>query len=454
MPELEALQDLLFQGRQAGLPVARLQGQSKSWEDFLRGASAWRAALEPLKPKRVALHHAQTWDFACALFGLWSLGAEAVIPGDALPATCASLSQGVDLFAGDFPEGQAKPLCSQARGGSLDLGAWKRRQPAEQAISVFTSGSSGQPQAFPKSFGQLSAELACLERSFGARLGTAGILSTVSHQHIYGLLFKVLWPLSAGREFLSHTLFFPEEILAAARFYPSTVLISSPAHLKRLPSQLPWTEVQEQWKAVFSSGGPLPWEGAKLCQSLLGQAPLEVYGSSETGGIAWRERKEESGAFIPFDDVELRFEEGSQLLEVRSPKLPDAQWFKTSDMGRMNAQGRLELLGRQDRILKIEEKRISLEAVERALLASGLASEAKVLPLEQLRGSLGAVLVLTAKGKAMESKALHEALREAAAQSVERVGLPKRWRVLEAMPLNAQGKVTQKSLLKLFEGQA
>ncbi len=41
-------------------------------------------------------------------------------------------------------------------------------------------------------------------------------------------------------------------------------------------------------RAIFSSGGPLPFEVAQESKRLLGPVPIEVYGSSETGGIAWR----------------------------------------------------------------------------------------------------------------------------------------------------------------------
>ena len=66
-------------------------------------------------------------------------------------------------------------------------------------LVLFTSGSTGVPQAIPKKLSQMSREVATLETQFGELLGVADISTTVSHQHIYGLLFNVLWPLVAGR---------------------------------------------------------------------------------------------------------------------------------------------------------------------------------------------------------------------------------------------------------------
>jgi acyl-coenzyme A synthetase/AMP-(fatty) acid ligase len=465
-PEYLDLDSLLTRGRSSGYPVAQVLGQAKTWEDFLREISAWKAALLGVKARRVALHHAQTWDFACALFGAWSASMEVSVPGDALAATAQALEDQVDVFVGDFPETAqqgGKPRLGSVAAGDSRLPGWPKR--VSPGLRVFTSGSTGKPEAFTKSFAQLSAEIQCLESTFGADLGSAAVASTVSHQHIYGLLFKVLWPLCAGREFLSQTLFFPEEILAAARRFSSLSLISSPAHLKRLPTGLNWGTVSTQWRAVFSSGGPLSWEAAKLCGELLGKAPVEVYGSSETGGIAWRRRDAEASPWIPFSDVELKLDAGTQCLAVRSPKLPDSNWFSTADRavfrpagppnsaqrsGEGKPDGSFELLGRQDRILKIEEKRISLNAIEAALLGSGLATEAKVLLLPGPRESLGAVVTLHPNARSLDRKALASKLREAVAEKVERVGIPKRWRFAESLPLNAQGKTTQELLLQLF----
>jgi acyl-coenzyme A synthetase/AMP-(fatty) acid ligase len=446
-PDYLPLEKLLAQGRSGGHPVATVAGQAKTWSDFVMECGEWKAALQPLGVKRIALYLPESWDFACALFGAWSLGLQVSLPGDALPDTCEQLRPSVDAFIGALPGAALASVPSAA----ATLPGWPKLAQVGTCLSVFTSGSTGKPEAFTKTFAQLDAELLCLEQAFGERLSSSAVLATVSHQHIYGLLFKVLWPLCAGRPLLSQTLFYPEEILAAARGFTSVALISSPAHLKRLPEHLDWSAVRGQWTAVFSSGGPLPWPAAELCRNLLGQAPLEIYGSSETGGVAWRQRRAEQEPWRPFTDTTVELEADSGTLRVRSPKLASADWFQTPDRAQWLDGGTFELLGRQDRILKIEEKRISLNAIEAAITGSGLVKEASVLPLPGERESLGAALVLSPAGAALDAKALHEQLRQAVAARVERVGVPKRWRAVEALPVNAQGKSTLADLQRLFE---
>ena len=357
-PEFIPLGELLSRGRSAGYPVADGGPEgAKSWDDLIRGVSGWKAAFAARGESRFVVHHEDSWTFACALLGAWAAGKHAAVPGDALPATLDALA---------LPRVPAPLNVAPSMPGGLEL---ERAIPGG-ALTVYTSGSTGKPAAFAKSFAQLSSEIETLENTFGGGLGPAAILSTVSHQHIYGLLFKVLWPLCAGRVIHVPTLFYPEEILAAVRRTNSAVLISSPAHLKRLPEALDWAAVLDRWRAVFSSGGPLSFEGAQKTLRLFGRAPIEVYGSSETGGIAWRERlAAENTPWRSVPGVSLELEAGSGALRVRSPHLPDDGWFTTSDRARTTRDG-FELLGRIDRIVKVEEKRVSLAAVEDALLGS------------------------------------------------------------------------------------
>ncbi|MCO6705214.1 AMP-dependent synthetase, partial [Streptomyces sp. CHB9.2] len=75
-----------------------------------------------------------------------------------------------------------------------------------------TSGSSGEPKLIAKQLFQLANEVAALECLWGASLGAATVLGSVSTQHIYGLLFRVLWPLCAGRPFARQALPYTEEL--------------------------------------------------------------------------------------------------------------------------------------------------------------------------------------------------------------------------------------------------
>ncbi len=86
------------------------------------------------------------------------------------------------------------------------------------------------PKRIEKTLDQFEQEIETLEATWGLRIGRATILATVSHQHIYGLLFRVLWPLMTGRCFDACLYRYPDQLLTQIQRRPSSVLISSPAH--------------------------------------------------------------------------------------------------------------------------------------------------------------------------------------------------------------------------------
>lgn len=319
---------------------------------------------------------------------------------------------------------------------------------------VFTSGSSGDACAIPKRLVQLAREVDALEDTFGPQLGDARVHATVSHQHIYGLLFRVLWPLAAGREICARRVLFHEDMFAALQREPG-ILVSSPAHLKRLPDGLDWAALRGCVQAVFSSGGALPMDAARDALTRLGTAPIEIYGSSETGGIAWRQH---GGAADPSAGIwtalpQVRWRVMDDRLQVCSPHLPDSAWHATEDRAQAVDCG-FELLGRADRIVKIEERRVSLSALERGLRETGWLQDARVLALDGARSMLGAVAVPTASGADLLLRAgktgFCRALRQALSAAHDPVVLPRRWRFVEVLPVNLQGKVIERDLRALF----
>jgi acyl-coenzyme A synthetase/AMP-(fatty) acid ligase/3-hydroxymyristoyl/3-hydroxydecanoyl-(acyl carrier protein) dehydratase len=427
-------------------------GTALAYADLDRRARAWCALAARTPGSRIALFHHDSLEFAAALLGAWQAGKTVWLAADALASSCESLRAEVDAFWGEFPAS-----CAPVAPGDGEYwpGTWSAQPPGFAALVVYTSGSTGAPKAIPKRMDQLTSELQALETQFGAGLAGAAIVSTVSHQHIYGLLFKVLWPLAAGRPIHAASIDYPEALAESLGRHPC-VLVASPAHLKRLPAHLDWSGAARQLRAVFSSGGLLEPDAAQGALALLGQAPVEVYGSSESGGIAWR--RQAPGAadgWQPLPGVEWRVTNGEQVLEVCSRHAGEG-WLEMADRAAPAGTGRFHLRGRSDRIVKIEEKRISLEAVEAALVGSGFASEARVVPCAAAsRQVLAAFVVPTKAGQALLDQhgknGMNDRLRGVLAGVVEPVALPRRWRYLDRLPVNAQGKTTNAQLLALLD---
>jgi acyl-coenzyme A synthetase/AMP-(fatty) acid ligase len=393
---------------------------------------------------RLAIHLEDAGELAVALLGAWRAGVTVLLPADLQPASRSRLAHQADLWLTD-QDGDARIsdlLAEPLDGAKLDL---------EQCrLLLCTSGSSGEPKLIDKRLRQLANEVEILEACWGADLGDACIIASVAAQHIYGLLFRVLWPLCAGRPFLRRALPFSEDIQLASRQHPSFCWVASPALLKRMGDNLDWPGLRSV-RRVFSSGGPLDADAAQRLQQRLDQLPTEIYGSSETGGIAWRQG---GSLWQPFAAVQASLN-AQGALRIASPCLPPGHIEQTADAARIEADGRFELLGRLDRIVKLEEKRISLPMLEAALATHPFVSEARLGVITDNRAYLAALVALSEAGlHALRNggrRALTEALRKHLASHCEALALPRRWRLLRQLPYNAQGKVPQAELERLLQ---
>lgn len=429
-------------------PIA-LRGGEALHEPALRQRVAdWQAALVDLHGRRIALYLDDPFEFAAALLACWQAGCQVVLPADLHVQTVQALGSEVDASIGAGLGRELQPIaCSvpvAARPLASDLAA----------LRLFTSGSSGPPQGIDKRLGQLSAELKALQQALGAALAGEAVHATVSHQHIYGLLFRVLWPLCAGRPMAGERLAFPEQIAAALAAGPG-VLVSTPAHLARLPELPQWPQAAAQVHAIFSSGGALPAAAAQRVVECLGRAPVEIYGSTETGGIAWRRHAGDDPGWRALPGVRWRIED--ERLAICSPFMAEGErWQLSQDRARAEGDS-FHLLGRVDRIAKIEQRRVSLTALEQALAADPDVAAARVQRLPGRRDVLGAVIVpATSAGVPAEASARRQrvaGLRSRLREVTDQVCWPRQWRFVAALPVDARGKTSEAALQRLFQAE-
>jgi acyl-CoA synthetase (AMP-forming)/AMP-acid ligase II len=316
------------------------------------------------------------------------------------------------------------------------------------ALTFFTSGSTGIPKRIERRLAQLETEARALEDVFGPEVGA--VQATVSHQHIYGLIYRIVWPVMAGRPSADRAAEYWENL--EGRLGPGVTLISSPAHLTRLP---PGMDLKTQAPGqIFSSGQLLQTPAALACAAAFGRPVTEVLGSTETGGIAWRRQSAGDEPWTPFDVVTVA-PDSEGALTVLTPYLDDGVPFAMGDRMEALADGRFRLLGRADRMEKIDGKRVSLTRVEEALAALPEAVEAAAFTLVDRKGALAAVVALSPQGQtALQAEGafrLGRHLRAALADRLEPIERPKHWRFVDRMPTDAQGKRRLSDLRALFD---
>lgn len=465
-PGCTPLAEILAQPRAPSLVVC-VDGQSRAEDDAPVTTLAWHARVQSLRAafsarpaQRLALCLDDPLDMSCALFATWAAGKTPIVLPNALPQTRRDFAFAFDAVV-DADTLTGDSLYSDAATISTDRETTKRHDtlPASCQLIIYTSGSSGEPKAITKTLAQLDGEVQALHRHWGAQLQHALVVASVPCHHIYGLWFRVLWPLAAGIPFARHTFAEPSQA-HPWRTWPAVVWIAGPAQLTRWPALIGDGVWPDAPLLTFSSGGPLPTDAALQCADLMrvarahasasdAFAPIEVFGSTETGGIAWRQQ-DRTSQWTPFDDTTVRVSDHGAL-ELRSPRVNDGHWWPTDDGAIVNPDGSFTMTGRLDRTVKIEGKRVSLPAVEAALLRHAWVDDVATVVIA---GRLAAAIVLNRDGRRAWREqslgAVRAAMRSTLAESFDATVLPRRWRFLDALPLNERGKRTAADVAARF----
>ena len=468
-------------------------------EAFLARSAAWAAGFQKEKTAgalRAALFFEDTVDFAAALFGAWRVGIITVLLPDALPATLEKVCEAssIDCTAGDC-EKRGLPVVTPLVEAPLDLFADEPLDETAELLALLTSGSTGEAKIIPKRLEQLFIEVEGIDRAMADYgLGSASLrpnaplplfFATVTHQHIYGLLFRALWPLLGIGVMTNERLHYPETLAAAMRATGDAPIfvVSSPAHLKRLDDPSLFKGLEERILFVSSSAGPLDDAGAAKSLKAFGRLPFEILGSTETGGIARRMREMTAEglvtpAWVAMPGVDMGIEPAADApilawsdlaqdadvvwpvtgrLALKTRQLAGPDFELGGDNIEIQKDGAFRLIGRADRIVKVEGKRVSLAMIEKPLAASPWVSQAKTLLLTGRRDEIGVVIELTDEGReTLFEKGKHamtQTWRSLLTDSIDPVALPKRWRLVEKMPVNAQGKSPVVLLKTLFDAR-
>ena len=437
------------------LPPTDWMATNPAWTraDFNRAVFYISGRLKAQRVQTAALWFEDAALFACAMLAAWHAGARVLLPPN-LARENAAWGGTADIWLTDAPHEKAFSECEACLRYGLENKVWDIRTlleavppeagtPADWQIAagaeacLKTSGSSGEAQIMVKTAAQMEAEAAALAEAVPFARENPVVIGSVSPQHMYGFTFRFALPLTMGWTIDRPQNVYPETLLAAAAAYEKTLWIASPAVLNRLGEARNWQALQGRVAGIVSAGGVLPEVTADLLEQHAVR-PFEIYGSTETGVIASRRLGRE---WRPFAAVAVgQNEEGA--LWAESPWT--AGRFQTADLIEPQAEGFL-LLGRRDRIIKFEDKRVSLNQIEHDLLAHEWVADAFCAPHPQhKRVAVWAALnaagieALREKGRAQVAAALKTHL----AATQDTVALPRYWRFAAELPRNAQSKIT------------
>ncbi len=311
------------------------------------------------------------------------------------------------------------------------------------AAYVFTSGSTGTPLPYRKTWGRLVKCVRDGAGRFGLFDGRSyGLIGTVPPQHMYGFESTVLLALQSHVALCAERPFYPADICAALERVPRPrILVSTPVHLRTLVSTdvtLPGVDL------ILSATAPLSQNLAREVEHRF-DAPLqEIYGSTETGQIATRRtahavewRLWPQVHLTPADDQ--TWATGGHI-EQRTPMC---------DVIEITAEDRFLLHGRMADLVNIAGKRSSLAYLSHQLNAiPGVVDGAFFLRDEEAGSPDSTVTRVAAVVVAPEVGA--QTLLEQLRKRIDPVFLPRPLVFVGRLPRNATGKLPREALQALL----
>ena len=447
--------------------VVYRQGRSISRDEMRQDVWYLMHRLQQFRPTdiqsyRWALCFEDSYTFTVAFLSVLALGDVPILPGKTKEDALRKIQESFDGVVADQPLAFTVPVVNvndHVDGviPQYTQQAFERVYAIDGASPVvfYTSGSTGAPKAIVKDVQCLNAEIRLLVRHWCGRLQGCSVLGTVSHQHQYGFTFRVMLPMALRLPSVAEMVQFHEQLNACARSedFSRAALITSPAFLKRLDTALSCLH----FDFVLSAGGVLSFDVLDSVNHCLGTFPHEVYGSTETGVLAWRYFNGSDAKWLRFEEVTLEWSQTDSRWLARSDLIPQPEGVLLEDQLQFESDNvHFSLLGRYDRIVKIEENRVSLTEIERLLAGFEEIQEAVVLPfMAGRRQAIGAIIVLcTGEGDGLEMSA-RQALRKHWVASLKKVldpiAVPRRWRFVDAIEVNAQGKRDYAKLIELLD---
>lgn len=321
-------------------------------------------------------------------------------------------------------------------------------------ISFTTSGSTGEPKIFPKTEKELLSEIHTLKNLL-IDWEKEGVLPTSKSQnqppylvsiplcHIYGFL----WGYALPREMDWEVTYAGSlsQIRKTLLENPPRIWVTVPSQLRGILEFMGPSQYRLSDTLVISSGSRMESELAKKWMELHSVRIREIYGSTETGGIGYRRPdQEDSIQFFPGIQAKIQDECLSVYSDFIHPDIKDRDgFFQTEDTGYLEG-GRFFYTGRLGRVVKRNEKRIHLDAVERSILdLDSVLEVAAVSYQEKSYTKIGIFLVLS-PGQSEE-----DYRRES--EQLPRHLRPDRYSMKGSIPRLPNGKTDYDSIRKEFE---
>lgn len=346
----------------------------------------------------------------------------------------------------------------------------EKLETGDLAAILYTSGTTGRSKGAMLSHGNLQSNAIALIRYWDWQPNDV-LLHALPIYHVHGLFVATHCALLTGTQIIWHEKF---EVARVLQDLPKcTVMMGVPTYYSRLLGDGAFDpRVVSNMRLFISGSAPLSEQTFMQFQDRTGMLILERYGMSETlmntsNPVKGKRIPGTVGFSLPGVDVRVVDDTGNVLpsedigtIEVRGPNVFDGYWrmpekkasefrsdgyFKTGDMGFLDEDGRLSIVGRAKDVVISGGLNIYPAEVESAIEEyEGVVETAVVgAPHPDLGEGLIAVIVAAREVDLTD-------LRVFLSDRLARFKHPKALRQVEALPRNAMGKIQKNSLRERF----
>ncbi|MGE5609376.1 MAG: class I adenylate-forming enzyme family protein [Bacillota bacterium] len=341
------------------------------------------------------------------------------------------------------------------------------------AVLMYTSGTSGLPKGVMLTYGNLQSDVdACIiHANLQSKYTFIGVVPLF---HAFGMTAMMLAPIQLGAPIVYMSRFSPMAALQAVRKHPVAVMFGVPsmyAAILRMGSATP--EDFKQMFAAISGGEPLPAAVRDGWERRFGQPLYEGYGLTETSPVISlntpvARRPGSVGRPVPNVEVRIADDDGKPLpadhngeVWLRGPMIMKGYYnlpaetanvltadgfFKTGDLGKVDADGFLYITGRKKDLIIVAGEKVSPREIEEVLCRHASIAEAAVIgKKDPARGEVVAAFVVARPNVAISSDELRAFCRE---QGLPQYKIPREVLVVPDLPRSATGKVLKRVLIE------
>jgi malonyl-CoA/methylmalonyl-CoA synthetase len=338
----------------------------------------------------------------------------------------------------------------------------------DPAVMLYTSGTTGRPKGAPLSHGNLLASATAIARAWRWTAADR-LLLALPLFHMHGLGVGINGSLAAGAQLVLRAGFDVGDVVARSGEGVS-LFFGVPAMYQRLAAA-GHAGALAPLRLLVSGSAPLAADLGHLIARQSGQFPLERYGMTETVMLTSNPidgPRKPGKVGLPLPGVELRLGAGGEV-QVRGPNVfagyyhrPDAdaeaftvdgdgdgdgeafmteRWFRTGDLGELDADGHLRLVGRSKELIISGGFNVHPREVEEVIERYPGVHEVAVIgrPSEAWGEAVTAVVVCEGPIDVAE-------LRAHAAAQLAPYKVPKQIEFVSELPRNALGKLLRHEL--------